>query len=273
MDKQLAATIYAAVRSLNPTSAKLLTPSWTAGDFSALRGVAARNQMSPYDLLAVITSESHTLEPSARNPSNRNEWPLAVGLNQLTRTAASAAGLIPSGENLDAWKEFADKMVEMRPSEQMGPIDAYYQASNLSKANKPWPNAATIYAYNAASGSEGSGISDATVIYPKGSSGYEGNKALDVNGDGQVTGKDLRLAVEYHMGTPLYRAAALRMGLSDLSSGYLKGWQDGQGRYPADATSPSGADPNMYAAAYDEGYLFGSQMQYGAEMPKPPYLT
>lgn len=269
-DKQ---DVLASAKKLGVTQAQILTSAWSDADFAAFDAMARALLMDPFDLLAVIASESHTLLPSARNPADPSGWPIAVGLNQLTRVAAYAAGLTPDS-SLATWKAFADAVVKAPVAGQIPMIRAYYAAMPWTKAGRRWGSAAKIYAANAGGGPAMVDVNDDTVIFPEGSAEYEGNKGLDVDGKGGLTGRDMRLAVEYHWRTPLYQAALLRMAAPALRLGYQKGWVDGQARLPRTTTTFDAVDPDFYAIAYNDGYDAGFRVPVTGALPKlPDYLT
>lgn len=276
-DKKL--EIYSSAKRIGLHAAKLLSPQWSDADFVALDALSKKNLMDASDLLTVLVSESHDLNPAARNPHNKYDWPIAVGLNQITRTAAASAGLIPGEKvpgdqsNFDSWKIFADKVVAMTVSEQLPIVDTYYAKNPRTLAGKPWPSATQIYAANAAASFSVSDVSDNTVIYPKGSPGYLGNTGLDLDGSGEITGKDMRLAVEYHQTTPLYQAAFLRLGAPAIRAGYLKGWQDAAGRFPSNPSTTLPVDGDFFAVGYLDGFDAGSRAPANAPGTLPAYLA
>jgi hypothetical protein len=257
-------------------AAQLLTPAWTDEDFVAFEAMAKKNRMDPFDLLTVITSESHDLEPSARNPRNRYEWPIAVGLNQLTRAAAAGAGLIPGEKvpgdqsNFPDWKKFADEVVKMTVGKQIPIIDAYYQASPWTRAGNEWKTATKIYAYNAAAGTAMRDIDDRSIIATPGSAEYPGLAGLGTDSRGNVTGRTIRGAIEFHWDTPLYQAAFLRLGAPSMRMGWQQGWQDGSARMPRSAASFEAPNLDMYAIGYNEGY---AAAQMGLDKKLPAYLA
>lgn len=272
--------LYVNAKKLGMRAAVLLTPSWSDADFVAFDAMARANRADPPDLLNVIASESHTLEPSARNPVDPGSWPIAVGLNQLTRTAAAASGLIPqetwagSKSNLGAWKVFADGVVKMTVGQQIPVVGAYYAASPWTKAGRAWPNAAKIYAYNAAGGTAMKDLTDDTVIYAEGTPEALANRGLDVDGKGGITGRDLRLAVEYHRRTPLLQAAFLRLMAPSLRAGFVAGWTAGKAHATyAPTVAPVGVDADMYAIGYAEGYPAGALAPPGAVASLPAHLA
>ncbi len=272
-------SVYDDAKKNGLRAAQLLTPSWSDADFVAFGAMSAKNRIDPFDLLTVVTSESSTLDPSARNPRNLNDWPIAVGLNQLTRVAASSAGLIPSEKvpgdqsNFPDWKKLADSIVKMTVAQQLPLIDQYYGAARWTNAGKVWGSAAKIYAYNAAAGTDMRDIDDGSLIFGAGSPEYMGNQGLDIDGKGGITGKDLRLAVEFHWSRPLYQAAFLRMAVPSLRAGYLQGWKDGLNRFPLNRSAYGDATPDLFAIGYDDGYATGSQQPVNAVFSLPSYLV
>lgn len=270
------ATYYLASK-LGLRNAVLLTSWWTDGDFMALVSMSATLGTDPYDLLVVMASEA-SLSPSARNPLDKSAWPVAVGLNQVTRVAAAATGLIPKektpgdGSNMADWKKYADAVVQMSVSQELPIVAAFYAGSERVKAGKTWPNAESIYAFNAAGIT--SDVTDATTVYPAGSPGYAGNAGLDIDGSGSVTVKDLRLQIAEVRTRPLYLAAFLRMGILALRAGHRKGFEDAQARNPANTTTfDSSFDAGMFAAAYEDGYRVGASSAVGTKYERPAYLS
>jgi hypothetical protein len=270
-------TVYETAKRLGLRSSQILTPSWSDADLVTLAGICAKNRMDPYDLLAVFTSESGA-DPTARNPRNKNDWPVAVGLNQLTRVAAAAAGLIPKAtaeddtSNYSEWKTFADSVVKMSVAQQLPLVDNYYASAQWTKAGNVWKSAAKIYAYNAAAGTDNRDIDDGSVVYSPGTPGYNGNTGLDLDGVGGITGKDLRRAIETMWERPVYQALFLRLGAPTLRQGYQKGWTDAVGRYPSNASLSVVGDPGIYQAGYDDGYQAGSMAPANAAFALPSYL-
>ena len=73
-------------------NAVALTPAWSDADLRALdRACVEELGCKAEDLLAVLVSESK-LDPAARSPKDPSKWPIAVGLNQLTRHLAVRYG-------------------------------------------------------------------------------------------------------------------------------------------------------------------------------------
>ena len=271
-------SVYEDAKKIGLRAAQFLTPAWADADFVSLSNICAKNKMDPADLAAVFTSEANA-DPTARNPRNKNDWPIAVGLNQLTRVAAAAAGLIPQEavpgdqSNFGAWKAFADSVIKMSVAQQLPLVDNYYASAKWSKAGNVWKSAAKIYAYNAAAGTDMRDIDDGSLIYAKGTPEYAGNTGLDLDGVGGVTGKDLRLAIETMWGRPVYQALFLRLGAQALRAGYAKGWQDGNSHMPVDYTGWSSGSFDFYQVGYDDGYQAGQMAPGGSTFSFPTYLT
>jgi len=278
MDLTSKKSVYEDAKKLGLRTAQFLTPSWADADFVTLSNICAKNKMDPADLAAVFTSESNA-DPTARNPRNKNDWPIAVGLNQLTRVAAAAAGLIPKASpsddtsNYGDWKAFADSVLKMSVAQQLPLVDNYYASAQWTKAGNPWKSAAKIYAYNAAAGTDTRDIDDGSVIYPVGSVGYKGNPGLDLDGVGGITGKDLRYAIESMWARPVYQALFLRLGAQALRAGYAKGWQDGNSHMPVDYTGWTVGGYDFYQVGYDDGYRTGQMTPGGSTFSFPAYLT
>lgn len=263
-------TYYKAIK-LGLRNAVLLTSWWTDGDFMTLVALCERLKMDAPDLLVVLLSESG-LKPSARASTSAGKA-VAVGLNQMNIVASASAGLIPKYNNYNDWTKFADIVVAMSPSEQLTKVmEPFFNISDRVKAGKPWPDAMNVYAFNAAGFM--SDISDNTVVYKGGTPEYDGNRGLDLDDSGEVTGKDLRVHCEYLMTSPLYLSAFLRMGILAFRAGHRKGFDDGQARLASSPTTyESVFDPAFFAAAYEDGYRVGTSSAVGTAYAQPAYLS
>jgi hypothetical protein len=209
--------------SLSYDDAILLTPAWTAWDFAVLADVAKKLAVDVYELLAVIVSESHTLQPDARNPADPKLWPIAVGMNQITRVAAAALGLIPAettkGSNLPDWKKWADGYVQAPVEFQLRVIQRYFQNNPYWQAKKSYPSGGKLYQANAASGTMFLPDRPDPVIATKGDGVYEGIAGLDFRGKNTVTLGDLQAAVDYQKTTDVFKAAKMRLDAAMAGGG------------------------------------------------------
>lgn len=212
--------------------AELLTPAWTDADVAFVDVLAKRLGLPAEELLLPLASESK-LNPRARNPIDPKGWPVAVGLFQMSRSAAQGMGLIPLNgpakpEDGDAyavsdprptfgpWKELADDFLRWSPMRQLQLFERYLAATNFT--GQPggigkWDTAARIYQAVAASSTLNPYVVPTrdTVVYPAGSAGYAGNTALDLDGNGVITFGDLTDAVNAMRKEPAYRALLKRL--------------------------------------------------------------
>jgi hypothetical protein len=189
-----------------------LTPFWSDQDFRDLNDWCKKIECDPEDILLVLTSESR-LRPDAMNP--KTGYPLACGLNQMTRIAFQALGKLPSGSSAkddqakSLFPALAYATVKMPVKQQFEEVLIPYFKMCGDGMKGSW-TAVKLYMANAAPTSLSKGDDMDGVIYAKGSDGYKGNPGLDTNGDGQITVQDLANAVNYHKETPEYVAAKYR---------------------------------------------------------------
>lgn len=210
---------------MNRVEAEALTPDWTEADLKLLEVVAERLGVvgGAMELVLPLSSESK-LAPRARNPLDPKAWPLAVGLAQFTRAAAMGMGLVPVEKpndeesrraSLTAWKPLAENILASPVAMQLYLFERYLLSTGFEAAGGKWDSAARLYQAVAAPGtlkpSKGKPESS-LVLFPKGSSGYEGNRALDLNGDGQITFGDLEAAVNAMRKHPVVEAVRVRLG-------------------------------------------------------------
>lgn len=193
--------------------ARVLTPFWTDDDFRALRGWCSKIDCDPEELLLVLTSESR-LRPDAMNPATG--FPLAAGLNQMTRIAFQAIDKLPKDDNQakQLFPALAWATAKMSVAAQFDSVVVPYFLKVRESFKGKWTPAG-LYMANAAPSQMNKSTDVNAVIYPKGSAAYDGNKGLDTNGDGQVTTRDLQNAVEYHRETPEYVAAKYRFRVAN----------------------------------------------------------
>ncbi|MFI5298855.1 MAG: hypothetical protein ACHREM_12225 [Polyangiales bacterium] len=186
-----------------------LTPHWGDGDFATLDRLCKEIGCKAEDLLLVMTSESR-IDPKTANRDSSG-WPLAVGLNQLTRVAAEQMGLIKPGDK-QAWLKLAEAYVKKPIAEQLPTVIAYYKATPWGAMGNKYESAAKLYQANAAPSTMFAGDGNATVLYPFGSDSFEKNKPLWIlrKPTGIVFG-DLKAATDWHRKNPLYQAAVTRL--------------------------------------------------------------
>lgn len=200
-------------------AAMALTPFWSDQDFRDLVGWCNQIECDPEDILLVLTSESR-LRPDAMNP--KTGYPLACGLNQMTRVAFQAIGKLPvaSPPGSAAAKAADDKakglfpalayaMVKMPVKQQFEEVLIPYFKKCGEGMTGSW-TPTKLYMANAAPSQLSMGDKPDGVIYAKGSEAFKMNAGLDTNGDGQITVQDLTNAVNYHKETPEYVSAKLR---------------------------------------------------------------
>lgn len=206
---------------MTPLEAEALTPFWSEADLASLSALAERLGMPVEEVLLPLASESK-LDPHARNPVDPKAWPLAAGIAQFTRAAAAGMGLIPGdrdaagkdtrSESLAAWKPLAEDILKSSVGKQLYLFELFLASTGYAKAGGVFDSAARIYQAIAAPSTMVVGVvpTKETVIYPKGSAGYDGNKALDLDNDGQVTFGDLQVAVGSMRKHPVVVAALTR---------------------------------------------------------------
>jgi hypothetical protein len=138
----------------------------------------------------------------------------------MTRIAAVEAGLIPGDSgpggkqaSFTAWKTLADKILEAPTGMQLYLFERFLASTSYGKQGGVWDSAGRIYQAIAAPSTMavGSKPQKDTVLYQKGSEGYAGNTALDINGDGQITFGDLIVAVEDMRKHPVVEAVLTRL--------------------------------------------------------------
>lgn len=196
--------------------AKLQTPAWSDVDFIQLINVSRDIRCKPEDLLLVLCSESN-LRPDARNPADKSKYPFAAGLNQMTFLAAVMIGSLAENEK-EQWPAMAQRILDTPVGAQLEIVRRYFNATPWGRDGHEWPSAAKLYQANAAPSTLYSGVDLSSVIYGKDTDAYDLNKGLDANGDGQVTLGDLAAAVNYYKGTPLYKAAMMRLEAARTSA-------------------------------------------------------
>lgn len=208
---------------MNQIEAEALTPEWSEADLKLVEVIGERLGLPAEELVLPLASESK-LDPRARNPRDPKAWPLAVGLAQFTRAAAMGMGLVPVEKpgdeesrraSLAAWKDLAPTILASSVAMQLYLFERYLLSTGFEAAGGKWDSAARVYQAIAAPSSLNPKIKNpepSTVIFPKGSAGYEGNKALDLNGDGEITFGDLQAAVGAMRKHPVVAAVLYRLG-------------------------------------------------------------
>lgn len=156
--------------------------AWKNSDYLSLNQAAQRLGMNSADLLLVLESESG-LNPAAAY-RDKDGFPIATGLNQLTRVSNAVTGLT---------EEQRQALVSQPVSVQIPIVERFFQNIQWTKERRGYPNAATIYSINFAPGRLLSrGNRPETVLYSKADGvNYELNKGLDVDKNGTITVKDL----------------------------------------------------------------------------------
>lgn len=156
--------------------------AWTTSDFMTLANIAASLGMNPADLLLILESESG-LNPAAAY-RDKEGFPLAVGLNQLTRVSNAVTGLT---------EEQRQALVTQPVSVQLPIVQRFFQNIQWTKERRGYPNATTIYAINFAPGRLiARGNKPETVLYSTADgASYELNKGFDTARKGYITVSDL----------------------------------------------------------------------------------
>lgn len=174
---------------------------WTREDYAALAKAAKDLNTSPEDLLLVMELESY-LNPH-RAFCNKNGYPDAIGLNQITKVNAGAMR-ISEEERLS--------LLNMTAAEQMPYVVRSFLAARGYKPFPEPPDAVTLYQTN---------IAPATVpretvykqgVFPchqpgDGKDPYCNNPGLDYNKDGVITRDDLAKILEKISERPRYKKA------------------------------------------------------------------
>ncbi len=199
--------------------AQALTPFWSDNDFRDLNGWCETIGCDPEDILLVLTSESR-LRPDAMNP--KTGFPLACGLNQMTRIAFQALGKLPSASPPGSaaanaaddkakalFPALAYATVKMSVKDQFQQVLIPYFKKCSELMTGSW-SPVKLYMANAAPAQLSLGDNMEGVIYGKGTEAYKMNAGLDTNGDGQITVQDLANAVNYHRETPEFVSAKYR---------------------------------------------------------------
>lgn len=159
--------------------------AWTASDYQALARAAGQIGTRAANLLLVLWSESGLL-PYAQNP--RTGYPIAVGLNQITRTNAVPMK-ITEAERVG--------LLQLSVIEQLPYVVRSFHAASPRRS---YADAGAVYQCNAAPGTLRQGSGDSVTLYRQGRDGdaYTKNSGLDVNQDGAITVGDLRAVLRRH---------------------------------------------------------------------------
>lgn len=153
-------------RSQQPYSASLPENVTSDTDFmSGVRGLSQKYRVSEGDILRLMNAESDI------DPSRVNSVSGATGLiGFMPKTAASLG-------------TSTDELARMSRADQLKFVDKYLSGTNLSGVENPTFN--DLYA--AVLWPDAVGKPDDTVLFGEGSTSYEQNAPLDLNGDGSVT--------------------------------------------------------------------------------------
>jgi hypothetical protein len=176
----------------------LVTPWWTDDDFLRLRDIAQGIRANPADFLLVLAGESE-LKPYSKAPTG------AVGLNQLTPSANSTAGIS---------EEQRQMIPGLSVSAQLPIVEHFFNNIPWTKSGNTYDNACVLWEANFSPGYMTSrGTSNDTVLYSKASNpdAYEGNKGLDRAGKGYITVGDLCYRLQAVSHGDIYQAALRRL--------------------------------------------------------------
>jgi len=173
------------------------TSWWNDADFITLDRDAIDLKMNPPDYLLMMNAESK-LDPAIKNPLSG-----AVGLNQLTSAADSAAGVTEDFR--------VNQYSKLSVAEQLPYVKRYFSNMAWTKAGLKYDNVSQVWQANFAPGtmlSKGTGPD--VVMYSSGDA-YEKNKGLDVEGKGYITVRDLTRHLAAVSKTDLYKSALARL--------------------------------------------------------------
>lgn len=163
---------------------------WTPEDYAALRAAAQELNTTPEDLLLVMELES------VRNPRrafcNKDGYPTAAGLNQITYRNAQAMG-ITEEERLS--------LLKMSAAEQMPYVVRSFLAARGGKPFPTPPDAVTLYQTNIAPGTVPSETVYRQKVSPcpppdQAKDAYCANAGLDYDKDGVITRSDLKVKLD-----------------------------------------------------------------------------
>ena len=157
----------------------------------AFESMCARHGWNADAIATVISSESRWLPYAGAYAWSPKRT--ASGLIQFIESTARSLGVQPTlekpslvtstsgdGKLWATWRVLAMPIVEQLPL-----VERFYlNAFGTSVPTNLWD-------YYTVPWGAGWGLSTSTVLAPRGSSVYEGNKGLDYNGDGQITVGDL----------------------------------------------------------------------------------
>jgi len=153
-------------RPQQPYSASLPENMTSDDDFmSGVRGLSQKYRMSEGDFLRLMNAESDI------DPSRVNSVSGATGLIGFMPKTATSLGTS------------TDELARMSRANQLPFVDQYLSGTKLSGVENPTFN--DLYA--AVLWPDAVGKPDDTVLFGEGSTSYEQNASLDLNGDGSVT--------------------------------------------------------------------------------------
>ncbi len=209
----LGGVTYVVKRSLAPGATTQLDtaggtppPWWTAADYRTLNAMCKRLGINPADMLLIMYSESR-LDPSAAY-KGADGTVYAAGLNQITASGGTAAGLSPA--------EVQD-LIHHPVSYQLPIIERMYKT-----VGGKYPNAAVLYAYNfAPSRVKSRGTAPSVVLYSADTDGknYSINSGFDAAKKGYITIADMGYSLVKKAQSAVYKGAlqALRNATGDQS--------------------------------------------------------
>jgi len=159
---------------------------WTDQDLLDFQAMANRLSLRPADLLLVLYSES-ALKPSSA-ARNKDGYPIAVGLNQITAILNSSLGLTE-----DDRIALLDKTV----SEQLPYVEKCLRMFNKYKL----PDAGALYTLNFAPARLARGTDGNVVLYDSKAdpSAYQSNKNADIGKKGFINIEDMRIALRRNL--------------------------------------------------------------------------
>lgn len=206
---------------MNLTDALFLTPAWTKEDISYVKDMCAELKIDPEEFFTIPTIESW-LNPAWSVPEDDGKVKNfnAVGLVQFTRAVAIEYNWINAGKKVindkgnpewpdsyGPWYEWALKFHKAPVRDQLPFIRLFLlpfsKKHDISKAYR-------LYQVFLASSTLGTAKEPKDIIYPAGSFGYVGNSGLDVDGDGNLTLNDLRIATDEAKRRTVYEAIITR---------------------------------------------------------------
>jgi len=173
--------------TINQSSLETLA---NTGFYSTLNTVAQRQNTTPEDILVVFWGESH-LGSTAKNKGG------AVGIFQIQPSEAN---------KLSKPAKIAPYITNMSATQQLTYYDQYIGNCKAGYAGDKPLNALQLYLMNAGK----AGLINQTnnpLAQVVDDQDYNGNKALDLDGDGKITMKDMKQRVENIKNDPGYKTA------------------------------------------------------------------